>query len=373
MPKRKDEIQDIYQSQSPDFEQDFTPQVAKEVIETRQRDLRRTRLISTFLGGLIIVLAVVLTSVVIRNTLRERKATKRVLIEEKSYIPQYSLPADALWVMDYKPVADRADPDEEPGKKPVSAKWVKKTAYHIIMGQQAIAIGKPDQALDHFEVVYQIYPEIEGLHQTMGTIYLQNDHFEQAVEHLELALSEKESFMVLNNLGSAYIGTEEYDQAEKHLLRARELRPEYPGCSKNLAVLYRKMERADDAVLYFEKYLDLQPGDLDTMQTYALYLTKLGRWEKASTFINSLVAEVPDIAPIYFLLGQIEIQNGRPDKAIAAIQRGIQLVEPNLALAWMDRDEFNTLRESREFRNLVDQLEIASVSLQDLDSNSVKP
>jgi len=72
------------------------------------------------------------------------------------------------------------------------------------------------------------------------------------------------------------------------------------------------------------------------------------------------------VAPVYFLLAQVQIQNGQQDQALAALQRGIQLVDPDLALAWMSRKEFNALRDSSGFRTLIDELEIASVSLDDV-------
>jgi len=368
MHKRKDEIQDIYQGSTHDFEQDFTPQVAKELIETRQRDLRRSRIVSLFFGSLVIVLSVVLIAVVIRDFLSERKPSQKIRNQETPYIPRYSLPSDALWVMDYQLVAAQAEKDEAPGPKPVSTKWVKSAAYHIIMGQQALAVNEPKQALEHFQKVVEIYPDIEGLHRAVGLLYLQSKKYALAAQHLEKALQEEESFDVINNLGTAYIGTEQYDQAEKYLLRALALQPENPGCHKNIAVLYRKMKLDDKAVAHFEKYLDLQPGDLNTMQTYALYLTKLGRWKDAANFLTKLTQEVTDVAPIYFLLAQVQVQNGQQDKAIEALKRGVQLIDPELALAWMSRDEFNSVRGAGEFKNLVDRLEIATVSLEKKDS-----
>jgi len=368
MHKRKDEIQDIYQGSTHDFEQDFTPQVAKELIETRQRDLRRSRIVSLFFGSLVIVLSVVLIAVVIRDFLSERKPSQKIRNQETPYIPRYSLPSDALWVMDYQLVAAQAEKDEAPGPKPVSTKWVKSAAYHIIMGQQALAVNEPKQALEHFQKVVEIYPDIEGLHRAVGLLYLQSEKYALAAQHLEKALQEEESFDVINNLGTAYIGTEQYDQAEKYLLRALALQPESPGCHKNIAVLYRKMKLDDKAVAHFEKYLDLQPGDLNTMQTYALYLTKLGRWKDAANFLTKLTQEVTDVAPIYFLLAQVQVQNGQQDKAIEALKRGVQLIDPELALAWMSRDEFNSVRGAGEFKNLVDRLEIATVSLEKKDS-----
>jgi tetratricopeptide (TPR) repeat protein len=362
MQKKKDEIRDIYQSSERDLEKDFTPQIARERLEERQRDLRRSHIISLFFGSLVIVLSVSLVAVVIRNFLSERTPSKKIQTKETVFIPSYTLPTDALWVMDYRTVSSQLDNDGEPGPKPLSTKWVKNAAYHIIIGQQALAMNDPKQALEHFQKVVAAYPDIEGLRGSMGQLYLQSQEYALAAQHLEKALKEEETFDTVNGLGAAYIGTEEYDKAEKNLKRALELRPEAAGSHKNLASLYRKMKRDNEAVFHFEKYIDLQPNDLDTMQTYALYLTKLGRWKDAADFLTKLTQNVTDVAPIYFLLAQVQVQNGQPDKAIAALKRGVQLIDPQLALAWMSREEFNKVRGSGDFKTLVDQLEIATVS-----------
>ena len=363
MHKRKDELQDIYQGSNSDPEADFTPQVARELIELRQRDLRRSRVVSFFFGSLVIVLSVALIAVVIRDFLSTRKPSGKARNVEKPYIPRYSLPAEALWVMDYQQVAAQADAGEKPGPKPFSTKWVKNAAYHIIMGQQAMAINAPEQAMEHFQKVAEIYPDIQGLRLALGMLYLKRENYAQAVQHLEKAVQEEEGFDAVNNLGAACIGTEDYQKAEKYLKRALEIKPESSVCHKNLAVLYQKMKRDDDAIFHFEKYLDLQPNDLDTMQTYALYLAKLGRWKAAADFLTKLTQEVTNVAPIYFLLAQVQVQNGQQDKAIEALKRGVQLIDPDLALAWTSREEFNAVRNAGEFKTLVDQLEISNVSL----------
>jgi len=366
--KKKDELRDIYQSENPDFEKDFTPQVSQSVVEQRQRDLRRTRLIGMLAGALAIFLAVGVITLVIRNAQKVRPVQETtVRTESSSYIPRHTLSSEASWVMNYNEEATTISLDDEPGEKPLSAKWIRKAAYHLIMGQQALNLNATDEALENLLTVVAIFPEIEGVYRAIGMLYIQKEEYALAAENLEKALTENESFDVINNLGTAYIGTEEYESAEKHLLRALELAPENPITQKNLAVLYREMERPEEAIFHFEKYLDLRPNDIETMQNYALYLTRQGRWEKAAEFLENLTQEVTDVAPVYFLLAQVQVQNGQQDKAVEALQRGIQLVDPSLALAWMSRDEFNTVRGSRDFQALIDQLEIASVSLDDVD------
>lgn len=364
MHKKKHEIRDIYQGSNHDFEKDFSPQVAQEMLESRQRDLRRSRIATLFLGSLVIVISVALIALVIHDFLSERKPSAKARTADKPYIPRHSLPAESLWVMDYQLAVAQAESDTKPGPKPLSTRWVKNAAYHIIMGQQALSINATEQALEHFKKVVDIYPDIEGLHLALGMLYLKREECALAAQHLEKAVQEEETFDAVANLGAAYIGTEDYEKAEKYLKRAHELRPESPVCYKNLAILYRKMKRDNDAIYNFEKYIDLQPGDLDTMQTYALYLTKLGRWKDSADFLTKLTQEVTDVAPIYFLLAQVQVQNGQQGKAIEALKRGIQLIDPNLALAWMSRDEFNAVRSTGEFKTLVDKLEIENVSLE---------
>lgn len=359
MHKRKDDIRDIYQGSSRDFEEDFTPRISPEMLEERRRDLRRSRIVSLFFGSLVIVLSVSLAALMIHSFLGGKKPSGKIRVAEGAFVPRYSQTSNWLWIADYRQSA--TEPEEPPaGQKPLSAGWIKQAAYHIVMGQQALAFNSPEPALEHFRETVAIYPDIQGLHRAMGQLYLQRQEYQQAVFHLEKARLEEEAFDVVNSLGTAYLGTEEYDKAEACLKKALSMRPEAPECHKNLAGLYRKMKRDKEAVFHFEKYIDLQPDDLDTVQTYAIYLTRIGRWKDAADFLTRLTLETPNVAPIYFLLAQVQVQNGQPDKAVAALQRGIQLVDPQLALAWMNREEFNAVRPSAEFKNLTDKLKSAA-------------
>lgn len=359
MHKRKDETQDIYRGSEHDFEKDFTPQITQERLAKRQRDMRQAYLFSIFFGALAIVLAVMLVFLVIRNFLRSNALLNNRTTSETPSASVNTPDAESLWIMDYHQVAEKG-PEEETGAKPLSARWVKNAANQIVSGQRALALKKTDEAIAHFQKALEIYPEIQELHGAMGTLYLQNEEYKPAAEHLEKAVQEKEIFDAVNNLGGAYLGLEEFDKAEKYLQRALELRPEDADCHRNLAVLYRKMKRDNEAVYHFEKYIDMRPGDLNAMQDYGLYLTKLGRWKEAADFLTKLTQEVTDVAPIYFLLAQVQVKNGQQDKAIDALKRGIPLVDPNLALAWMRREDFNAIRNASEFKALIDQLEAGS-------------
>ncbi len=360
MHERKDDLRDIYQGGDVDFDKDFTPQIAEEQLEVHQCNLRRSRIVSVFSGIIVVVLAAVLVALINRDFLVAQTASENDQTANESEAPKNTLPADALWIMDAPVTATPDEADAQPGPKPLSAKWIKAAATHIIMGQRALALKQPEKALNDFRKTTEIYPDILGLRQTEGVLFLQQKDYTEAATNLEKALKEEETFDTINNLGSAYIGLEQYDKAEHYLKRALEMQPENPGCHKSLAELYRKMNRNDDAVYHFEKYLDLQPNDLDTLQTYALYLTQLGRWKGAAASLTRLTQAVTDVAPLYFLLAQVQMQNQQPEEALQALKSGVQQIDPELARVWLQRKEFAPLRESKEFKALMTPQEKAN-------------
>jgi tetratricopeptide (TPR) repeat protein len=352
MHKRKDEVRDIYQGGDVDFDKDFTPQVAEEQLEARQRDLRRSRIVAVFFGIVIVVLAVLLVSLINREFLTAQTPSENDQPPAEPETPQNALSADALWIMDVPVTAALNEADAQPGPKPLSTTWIKAAANHIIMGQQALALKQPEKALDDFRKTTDIYPDILGLRQAKGVLCLQQKNYAEAATDLEKALKEKKTFDTINNLGAAYIELEQYDKAENYLKQALEMQPENPGCHKSLAELYQKMNRDNDAIYHFEKYIDLQPDDLDTLQTYALYLTQLGRWKDAAEALTRLTRTVTDVAPLYFLLAQVQVQNRQPEKALQALKSGVQQIDPDLARTWLQHKEFDSLRRSKEFKAL---------------------
>jgi tetratricopeptide (TPR) repeat protein len=199
--------------------------------------------------------------------------------------------------------------------------------------------------------------------QNLGTIQLNRQNYKAAVESFEKAVKEGElTYRLANNLGAACMGAEDMDKAEEWLLRALDLRSEYPESYKNLAILYRKKKDVDSCIHYFECYLDLRPSDVDMTQAYALYLTSNAQWAKASALLRRLNEELPEVAPLQFLRAQVEIQLGNYADAIKALQRGIQLVDASYALGWMSKNEFDVIRDTREFQDLLIRVEMPGMT-----------
>ncbi len=351
---KRQHLQDIYASDR-NVRDDFTPQVSSEAIEEHKRDIRKQQMTSFLLGSMVLVLSLALVWIVIREYIEITSLPPSPTPITQEYIPRHSLSSESQWVLDFS--ASYAEPEwNGEGERPLSALWIQKAAYNLILAKQAAELGEFRKAATHYENVLEIFPDIEGVKVPLGTLYFRLEAYEDALALLKDVPESDLTPEVLNNLGAACINANAYEDAEAYLTQSILLKPTYAESQKNLALLYKEQEREEEAVDAFEKYIDLRPADIDMQHTFALYLTKLGRWEPAATLLHKLVQDIPDVPVLYYLLAQVETHNGRHQEAFAALQRYIQLSDPNAALAYMDSEEFDQLRESNEFQEMLQAL-----------------
>lgn len=349
---KRQHLQDIYSTDQA-ARDDYTPQVSAEVIEERKREIRRHQFISFILGMTVLVLSVSLVIVVVREFIQIQDADSAQTVPvAQGYIPRYSLPAESQWVLDF-PDSFGSPRWSGSGRRPFSSEWVQKAAFNLILAEQAVNVGESETAIKHYETALEIFPDLEGVKVALGSLYLQQEEFDKALALLEDAPEADLTHNVLNNLGVACLHAKAYERAESYLKQSIEMKPTYADAQKNLALLYAEQERADEAVDAYEKYIDLRPTDFDTQHSFALYLVKLGYWEKAGVLLNHLTQEITNIPVLYFLLAQVETHNNNPQKAMAALQRGVQLTDPNSAIAYMNSKEFEKLRGSDDFQNMM--------------------
>ncbi len=362
MKKKGKNLEDIYHTPPwPPKEPDYVWKMPEEL----EQQLRRHRIRSALLVLCCLFLLFVLAVVLIRETRVEAPPIPVVKPAETEYVAHYTLPSDDLWVMSYQQAESGLQLEGAMGDKPVSTKWIKNVAYHVIVGQQALAMQRYEKAAIHLEKALVIFPEIHGVHGSLGTAYLKQQRFEEAIPPLRKALAEEESFSATSNLGIALLATRRFEEAEKHLLRALALNPDHPGCHKNLALLYQKTGPSEKALNYFETYFSLYDEDLPAIEQYAEYLLEIGQRERAAVFLNKTCRRQPmNALPLYLLLARIEAAATNEVKAVEALQNITRYISPNIALTQMNSEDFDTIRDSGVFQDLLYQIELAAVTLE---------
>jgi tetratricopeptide (TPR) repeat protein len=348
---KRQHLQDIYSTDHTDTD-DFTPQVSSEIMEERKREIRRHQFISFVLGMTVLVLLVALVYVVVREYIDIRNESGAPAPISQGYIPRYSLPSESQWVLDLN--RSYADPTwNGEGERPFNAVTVKKAAFNIILAEQALDLGQYEEAAKAIENAMEILPDLEGMRAQLGMVYFRLKEFEKVMDIFRDAPDEDLDYDTLNNLGAACIYTEKYELGEKYLQRSLELKPAYASALKNMALIYKQQNRTKEAVDFYGKYLDQKPFDTDTRYDFALYLTKVGNWQKAAYELRILTREVTDVANLYILLARVETQLGHDQEAIEAFRRAAQLTDPKQALLWMDDAEFDNLRNDNDFQALI--------------------
>lgn len=356
MKKEDTDIQDIYLAEESPLE---APSVTK-ISEQLQREAQK-QLIFNLSAGL---LSALIFSALIMALISDYWLEPDPAVSTRTkplYVASYTLPDDEKWATEYFQIAFQADTSEPAGPKEFSSKWVKNAAYHLIMGEQALRQDDPAAAEPHFTTAIETFPTLIGARRYLGTIYLKKQLFGKAIEQLEKALEEERSVSVLNNLGTAYMGVENYASAEALLKEALLQEPDCAGCYKNLALLYQKTGRTNDAFTAFESYLSLNPQDTHLLETYVDYLEGAGRVRDAISFLDRIKGEDPLAG--HLLLAKLSAQDGDAERAACELRNAARAMTPRQTIEKMHDPVFDKISRTEPFETLLYQLELAIVSL----------
>lgn len=294
-----------------------------------------------------------------QNKAKATLVAESALSRETGSVPRFGLESETEWVLDFDETL--LGGDEQPVENAeFSTRWLKAAAYYTINAEQAFTLRKFDQAIANYKKALRIFPDLKGIHSQLGNIYLAQQNYKEAIKELEKSLSEQDTpdWRTLVNLGAACMQTEAFEKAEQYLQQALTEHPELPEVQKNLALLYKEMKRPEESIRYFERYLALRPNDIATTQLYTVYLTANAKWDKAAGLLRKLNESAPDVAPLFFLRAQVELQLGNQEAAISALQRGIRLVDSSYAIGWMSKSDFDEIRNTTAFQQLIDQVDL---------------
>jgi tetratricopeptide (TPR) repeat protein len=144
--------------------------------------------------------------------------------------------------------------------------------------------------------------------------------------------------------------------AEHLTRRALEFDPENPDVVVKLGRILRTVERNEEALVYFERYHQMVPGDFQGLAHIGSCLSAMGRYDEAEGYFRRALAGADD--PItHYNLGLLLSLTGRLDQAIAQYEKALDRdaghseARMNLAAALVRRGQVD--RASRELVRLV--------------------
>ncbi len=151
---------------------------------------------------------------------------------------------------------------------------------------------------DLAEIGYKkILEEIPNDYETnrhLGILYYDTNRTEEAYKIFQKTIKLNPARCeAYNNLGHIHVQNDNYELAEKCLLRSHQLKQDYLPALNNLSSLYNKFQKIDLALLYAKKAINLEPNNPIAMNQYAKALIGIGSLEESIKIFETLCKNYP--------------------------------------------------------------------------------
>lgn len=137
-------------------------------------------------------------------------------------------------------------------------------------GARLLQQGRPGEALAVLLPLFDTHPHNADLAINVGGAYILQRKWDRAVRVLaEAAERHPDNAMVWTNLGAAYLGRlelagpQQQQQAISAYERALQADPQAPNVHYHLGLIYRDRGELNRACAFFQRALEVSPGDRD--------------------------------------------------------------------------------------------------------------
>jgi tetratricopeptide (TPR) repeat protein len=225
--------------------------------------------------------------------------------------------------------------------------------------------GRLDESLEMYRQALRIKPEYVAALENVGiTLFLQRKHDEAMTYYRKAIQLKPDTVAAYQGLSGVLEAKGQLDDAIVVCRQGLHFRPDNALSHNRLGFLLESKGRHEESLIEKQEALRLRPDDPDLMHGLGVVLGKLGRFEESvAAFRNSLaqnpnnsyplnalawylvtapdhrkrnpeealklagkgVKEGPDIATNYNTLGLAEYRNGLWDRAIATLNRSIEI------------------------------------------------
>lgn len=187
-------------------------------------------------------------------------------------------------------------------------------------------LGQYDMAISIFEHIQQLSPEFEPGYCNRIITYTEMDQHDLAEQMFYLAQQiNPDCPLCYYNIGNSLFIRGDYKKAIHCWLKTTELEPSHPQINYRIAQAYWSDDQSSLAHQYFLAELRLNPGDVDVILDFGLFLLQLGNIESAKEKFNRILELVPDHAMALFYLGELAFNNNDYEKAVELFGQALEI------------------------------------------------
>lgn len=253
---------------------------------------------------------------------------------------------------------------------------------HKIMGSSQHQLKEYGKAIEHFNIMLQINPNISEAHTGLGDAYFETGKLEKAIEHWNKTLQFKPNQPdILANIAGALYKQGKVDSAVVYWNKALALKPDWPEIRENLKKVKLQQER-DALIESCRQRIKFNPDDYDAYNEMAQLFYIQGKIKEAIENWQKAVEVKPNWAEAHNSLATALYRQEKAAEAIEHWQKAVELksdwAQAQNNLAWIlatirDENLFNPTKaiqlaekacELTEYKNpqMMDTLSVAYAS-----------
>jgi tetratricopeptide (TPR) repeat protein len=186
-----------------------------------------------------------------------------------------------------------------------------------------------DKAAGELKATLDARPDHWASHYNMGSFYLSQHDYRQAVVFYETAIRlQPRAIQPYVNISFAYNGLGLNDKAEQSLRRACELEPKSLEANLNLGLLLGEMGHFEEAGLHLQKAAELDPKSAVAVYNLGMINAKLGRMNPAIDYLRRAFGLQPENSQYGYSLAFYLQQNGNTSDSINILQSIVRQKTP---------------------------------------------
>ncbi len=170
-----------------------------------------------------------------------------------------------------------------------------------------------------------------------GNEEFQKGNFLEAEKAYREAINlEPKEPIYLYNLAITLIRQNKDDEALLYLQKMLEIQPNSYSANKAIAEIYSRKSNYEEAGKYYRKAVEISPNDPDAFYNLGACLKNTGDYQGAMSAFEKATELRPDFTDAYYELSTMYINQNMKEKAISALEKFISLAKedhPNLPIA----------------------------------------
>jgi len=228
-------------------------------------------------------------------------------------------------------------------------------AWHFNKALTLDAINQFDDAITEYETALELNPNDLEILDSLAVDYTRTGQYDRAIcnriiTYTEMGqhdLAEQMFYLAQQikpdcplcfyNIGNSLFSQGRYEKAVRCWLKTAELERTHPQINYRIAQAYWSADNSARAREHFLTELRINPGDVDVILDFGLFLLQAGEIESAKEKFNRILELNSDFAAALFYLGEIAFNNADYEQAVQlfdeALQKDGTLTGPRYRLA----------------------------------------